>query len=159
MDTTTNALFESSNDAVAFSAVYDFVEYIGVLVKDHLTAMDDLRFKIQFQLQASGLVGSVDNISEADSEQTEDNEAYVNATYAVLPHEVAAILPCDVLDILQRHQKLQECTCNTVKNEVIERDNKAMSDLYRREFGMKVSVDSLNNGKSLEGVCIGFHST
>lgn len=149
IDTTNNALVDSSKYAVAFSAVSGFTEDLGAFVKDFLTAMNGVNHERLLRLSASALVGLVDNMSEVVAVQTKDNQVYLNAALAVLSHQLVKVLPRDFFKILQCHQKRLEHTHCAVQTEALEREQKTLCDLYHSDPYVKGSIDSLKAATSL----------
>ena len=145
--------------AVAFSAVSGFMEDLGAFVKDRLTAMNGVNRENLLQLLASALVGLVDSISEVVAERTKDNQAYLNAAPAVLPHQLVKILPCNFSNILQYHWQHLEYIYSAIQIEAIECKHKALCDLYNRDPNVKGSIDSLDNGDSFDAAWTGLRST
>lgn len=119
---------------------------LDAFVKDRLSAMNGVNRENLLRLLASELVRLVDNISEVVAERTEDNQAYLNAAAAVLPHQLVKILLRDFSNILQCHRHRLKYTHRTVQIEAIECEQMALSDLYHRDLNAEGSIDRLDDG-------------
>ena len=82
----THQISDSADYAVSFVAVRGFMEDLGFFFKDSLAAMDNRNCDTLLKLSAAAILGLVDGISAVVVEQSEDNEAYIDAAPNVLPH-------------------------------------------------------------------------
>lgn len=158
IDVTTHELSDSGNYAIAFAAASGFMEDLGGFVKDRLAAMDDGNRDNLLRVSASAILGLVDGISAVVAERTGDNEAYINAAPAVLPHQLVRVLPRDFSTSLQRHRERLEYTFSAVQVESIGREHKALCDSYCREPAVKSSIDSFHDGTSFHDAWAGCRS-
>ena len=106
------------------------MEDLGLFVKDRLAAMNNGNRDTLFQLSVAAILGLVDGISAVVAERNEDNEAYIDTAASVLPHQLVRILPHDFSVYLQRHRKRLDYTFSIEEIENIERQHKALYDLY-----------------------------
>ena len=125
----THQLSDSSDYAVSFVAVRGFMEDLGFFVKYHLYAMENENCDTLLQLSADVILGLVDGISAVVAERNEDNEAYIDASPSVLPHQPVRILPRDFSVYLQRHRERLDYTFSIKEIENIGRQHKALCDL------------------------------
>ena len=158
IDETTNELSDLGNYSVVFTAISGFMEDLGVFVKDRLAAMDNGNRDSLLRLSASAILGLVDGISAVVAERTKDNEAYLDAAPAVLPHQLVRILPRDFSTYLQRNRERLEYTFSALQIENIGRQHKALCDSYCREPGVKSSIDSLDDSAGFHDAWIGLHN-
>ena len=91
IDETTHQLSDLAEYAVSFVAVRDFIEDLGLFVKDRLAAMDSGNRDILLQLSAATILGLVDYIRSA----VVDRNDYIDAAPSVIPHHLVHILPHD----------------------------------------------------------------
>ncbi len=81
-----------------------------MFVKDRLSAMDSGHRETLLRLLASAILELVDGITTIVAERTEDNGAYINAAFDVLPHQLVRILPRNFCVYLQRHRERLDYT-------------------------------------------------
>lgn len=155
----THELSDSGEYAVSFAAVRGFMEDLGFFVKDRLAAMDDGSRDTLLRLSATAILGLVDGISAVVAERTEDNEAYLDAAPAVLPHQLVRILPRDFSVYLQRHRERLDYTFSIEEIENIGRQHKALCEAYRHQPDVKSSIDSFNDGAAYRDAWNGLHNT
>lgn len=128
---------------------------LGVFIKHWLAVMKGVNRENLLQLSASALVRLLDNISEVDAEQTEDNQAHLNAAAAVLLYQRVKIFPRDFSNILQCHRQHLEYIYSAVHIEVVEREHEALCDLYHRDLNVKAFIDSLNDDEFFDSAWTG----
>ena len=159
IDETTHQLSDSADYAVSFVAVRGFMEDLGLFVKDRLAAMDSGNRDTLLQLSAAAILGLVDGISAVVAERNEDNEAYIDASPGVLPHQLVRILPRDFSVYLQCHRERLDYTFSIEEIENIGRQHKALCDAYRRQPELKSSIDSFDDGAAYRDAWNGLHNT
>ncbi|CAK9879059.1 unnamed protein product [Sphagnum jensenii] len=120
--------------------------------------MDNSHCETLLRLSAFAILELVDGITAVVAERTEDNEAYINATPDVLPHQLVRILPRNFCVYLQRHRERLDYTFSNEEIENIGPQHKVLCDLYRRQPDVKSSIDSFNDSAAYRDAWIGLHN-
>ena len=119
-------LSDSADYAVSFVSVRVFMEDLGFFVKDCLAAMDNSNRDTMLQLSAAAILGLVDGISAVISYRNKYNEAYIDATPSVLPHQLVRVLPRNSSVYLQRHWERLDYTFSIEEIDNIGRQHKSL---------------------------------
>ena len=135
------------------------MEDLGFFVKDRLAAMDNKNCDTLLQLSAAAILGLVDGISAVVAERNEENEAYIDATPSVLPHQLFRIRPRNFSVYPQHHQERLDYTFSIEEIENIGCQHKALCDLYRRQPDVKRSIDRFGEGATYRDAWNGLHNT
>jgi hypothetical protein len=159
IDEATHQLSDSGDYAVAFANASGCMEDLGMFIKDSLSAMDSVHRETHLRLSASSILELVDGTTAVVAERTEDNQAYMDATPDVLPHQLVRILPRDVCVYLQHHRERLDYTFSNEEIETIGRQRKALYDSYHRQPDVKSSIDSFDDSAAYRDAWIGLQNT
>jgi hypothetical protein len=110
-------------------------------------------------MSASAILELVDGNTAVVAERTEDNEAYIDAPPAVLPHQLVRILPRDFCVYLQRHRERLDYTVSNEEIETIGRQHKALYDSYHRQPDVKSSIYRFDDSAAYRDAWIGLQNT